>query len=70
MAGRRNPEFVQGLEIVKCKEGKLSRLSEGEIVSGHVSEQLGNAIAEKPDLIEKLLELPNLKNLSSASFEH
>jgi hypothetical protein len=31
MAGRRNPENVNGLEIVKCKNGELSQLAEGEI---------------------------------------
>jgi len=31
MAGKRNPEFVQGLEILKCKDGILYRLSKEEI---------------------------------------
>jgi hypothetical protein len=40
------------------------------LVKGKVSDEIASAISEKPELIEKLLELPNLKNLSSVSFEH
>jgi hypothetical protein len=31
MAGRRNPETVNGLEIVKCKEGQVAPLSSDEM---------------------------------------
>jgi len=52
------------------KHGWVIERSGLSLVRGRISEQIGQAIAEQPELIEKLLELPNLKNLSSVSFEH
>jgi hypothetical protein len=52
------------------KHGWVLEASGLSLVRGQVAEELSKIMSEKPELIEKLLELPNLKNLSTVSFEH
>lgn len=52
------------------KHGWVLENSGLSLIKAQLTEDLIKAVSENPELIEKLLDLPDLKTLSSASFEH